>query len=188
MVMCREPLMRTPWSGFSWAYLRRMAIRPGISYSATEISLRPQSAKERSATLKSTAVESSVAVPIKAPLVSRNLDTLILDDLTHGVNPQSAAPRRRPEPAPHPAPARAGGVVRLRASGGSLGGPEPDLDAPGAVEASRSGGRPAHGQECLLPSDGARGADGRAAAGGRRGARSGDRSRGAPHHLTAAAG
>ena len=38
-------------SGFSFAYLRRMAIRPGISCSATEISLRPQSARDMSATL-----------------------------------------------------------------------------------------------------------------------------------------
>src|SRR6202789_1339386 len=51
MVMCREPVMRTPASGLSLAYLRRMDINPGISCSAMEISLRPQSARERSATL-----------------------------------------------------------------------------------------------------------------------------------------
>src|SRR5580692_3671375 len=78
MVMCSDPVTRTPESGFSTAYLRRMAIRPGISYSAMEISLRPQSARERSATLKS--VWFSVAVPMADVfLISRNLDTLILD-------------------------------------------------------------------------------------------------------------
>src|SRR5690349_7957688 len=51
MVMCREPVTRTPCSGFSAAYLRRMDIRPGISCSAIEISLRPQSASDMSATL-----------------------------------------------------------------------------------------------------------------------------------------
>jgi hypothetical protein len=62
MVMWSEPVTRTPASGFSCAYFRRMAIRPGISCSAMEISLRPHSASERSATLKS--VTFSVAVPM----------------------------------------------------------------------------------------------------------------------------
>src|SRR5580658_6529289 len=63
MVMWSEPVMRTPARGFSAAYLRRMDIRPGISCSAIEISLRPQSARERSATLKAgaAAVRSIVA-------------------------------------------------------------------------------------------------------------------------------
>ena len=51
MVMCSEPVMRTPASGFCAAYLLRMAIRPGISCSAMAISLRPQSASDMSATL-----------------------------------------------------------------------------------------------------------------------------------------
>ncbi len=51
MVMCSEPVMRTSASGVSFAYFRRMAIRPGISCSAMEISLRPHSASDRSATL-----------------------------------------------------------------------------------------------------------------------------------------
>src|SRR4051794_40578524 len=45
--------MRAPASGCSPAYLRRSDIRPGISCSASSISLRPYSARERSATLKS---------------------------------------------------------------------------------------------------------------------------------------
>ena len=53
MVMCSEPVMRAPLSGWASAYSARMAIRPGISCSASWISLRPKSASERSATLKS---------------------------------------------------------------------------------------------------------------------------------------
>src|SRR5579863_657764 len=67
MVMCREPVTRTPSSGLSGAYFLRIAIRPGISYSATEISLRPQSARARSATLYSAARLVRVAALIKSP-------------------------------------------------------------------------------------------------------------------------
>ncbi len=52
-VMCREPVMRAPASGWVSAYSRRIDIRPGISCSARVISLRPKAARERSATLKS---------------------------------------------------------------------------------------------------------------------------------------
>ena len=52
-VMCREPVMRAPASGCAAAYSLRIDIRPGISCSARVISLRPNSASERSATLKS---------------------------------------------------------------------------------------------------------------------------------------
>jgi hypothetical protein len=58
MVMCREPQMRAPLSGCCFAYSWRMAISAGISDSAMAISLRPQSASERSATLKSVNFES----------------------------------------------------------------------------------------------------------------------------------
>src|SRR4028119_308608 len=50
MVMCRQPATRAPFSGWEGPYSRRMAMRPGISSSAMEISLRPQSARERSFT------------------------------------------------------------------------------------------------------------------------------------------
>ena len=53
IVMCSEPVMRAPASGCASAYSRRVAIRPGISCSASRISLRPKSASGRSATLKS---------------------------------------------------------------------------------------------------------------------------------------
>src|SRR5450755_1712631 len=51
MVMCRQPATRAPASGLLWPYLFRNAIRPGISFSASMISLRPHSANDMSATL-----------------------------------------------------------------------------------------------------------------------------------------
>jgi len=51
IVMCKDPVIRTSASGFCGAYFSRIAIRPGISFSAMEISLRPKSANEISATL-----------------------------------------------------------------------------------------------------------------------------------------
>ena len=50
-VMCREPAMRAPASGWLAPNSSRSAIRPGISCSARRISLRPYSASDRSATL-----------------------------------------------------------------------------------------------------------------------------------------
>src|SRR6516162_3557943 len=50
-VMCSEPVMRAPRRGWVRAYSARTAISPGISCSARVISLRPNSASERSATL-----------------------------------------------------------------------------------------------------------------------------------------
>ena len=61
-VMCSEPVMRAPFSGCASAYSRRSAIRPGISCSASVISLRPNSASERSATLKSAVSVAAVVV------------------------------------------------------------------------------------------------------------------------------
>src|ERR1700674_3417588 len=51
--MCKEPVMRAPLSGCSFAYSCRIAMRPGISVSAIRISLRPQSARLKSLTRKS---------------------------------------------------------------------------------------------------------------------------------------
>ena len=51
--MCSEPVMRAPVSGWLSPNSARRAMRPGISSSASSISLRPQGARERSATLKS---------------------------------------------------------------------------------------------------------------------------------------
>lgn len=47
--MCRHPAMRAPFSTFFGPYLARHAIRPGISFSASMISLRPNSARLMSA-------------------------------------------------------------------------------------------------------------------------------------------
>ena len=51
MVMCKQPAIRAPFSGFDEPYFCRSAISPGISFSASMISLRPHSAREMSATL-----------------------------------------------------------------------------------------------------------------------------------------
>src|SRR2546428_811537 len=59
MVLCNEPVMRTPFNGFCGPYFCRIAIRPGISCSETWMVLRPHSARDRSRTLKS----SLAAVP-----------------------------------------------------------------------------------------------------------------------------
>ena len=46
ILMCRQPAMRAPFRGWSAAYLRRMAMRPGISISASSISRRPKAARD----------------------------------------------------------------------------------------------------------------------------------------------
>jgi hypothetical protein len=51
ILMCRHPAMRAPFNGCSSAYLVRVAIRPGISFSASSISRRPKAARLISATL-----------------------------------------------------------------------------------------------------------------------------------------
>src|ERR1700733_10696380 len=67
MVMCSDPVTRTPFSGLPGAYFLRIDIRPGISNSAMEISLRPHSARLMSATLYSVATLLMVAVLIRSP-------------------------------------------------------------------------------------------------------------------------
>src|ERR1700752_4595832 len=62
IVMCSEPVLRAPFSGCAAAYSARIDIRPGISCSASTISLRPNSASARSATLKSLIVATAVGV------------------------------------------------------------------------------------------------------------------------------
>ena len=52
-VMCRQPAIRAPSSGREEPNSARSAINPGISVSAMAISLRPQSARARLATRKS---------------------------------------------------------------------------------------------------------------------------------------
>src|SRR6202050_3415389 len=55
VVMCSEPVFRAPRSGWEWANSSRTDMSPGISCSASRISLRPNSASDRSATLNGTA-------------------------------------------------------------------------------------------------------------------------------------
>src|SRR4051794_25097482 len=56
IVMWSGPVTRAPLSGCRAPYSSRSAMRPGISCSASVIALRPYSASERSATLKSCSV------------------------------------------------------------------------------------------------------------------------------------
>src|SRR5881392_949054 len=50
-VICNDPVTRTSASGLPGAYFSRIAIRPGISFSAMPISFLPKSARLISATL-----------------------------------------------------------------------------------------------------------------------------------------
>jgi hypothetical protein len=50
ILMCRQPAMRAPFNGWSAAYFSRVAMRPGISFSASSISRRPKAARLMSAT------------------------------------------------------------------------------------------------------------------------------------------
>ena len=60
MVMCSEPAMRAPFKGCFGPYSSRVAIRPGISVSASESSLRPNSARPISLTMYSLATGMAV--------------------------------------------------------------------------------------------------------------------------------
>ena len=60
IVMCSEPAIRAPLSGWLGPYSVRSAISPGISVSAIAISLRPQSASEMSLTTWSGAMGASL--------------------------------------------------------------------------------------------------------------------------------
>ena len=64
VVMCSEPAMRAPASGFDSPNSSRRAISPGISCSARRIWWRPASASERSATLKDSAVNVAEVIPL----------------------------------------------------------------------------------------------------------------------------
>src|SRR6478735_4594195 len=73
-VICNDPVTRTPASGLLGAYFSRIAIRPGISFSAMLISLRPHSARDMSRTLKSVFFVVSVDedMGIETNVVGRN--------------------------------------------------------------------------------------------------------------------
>src|ERR1035438_6079333 len=62
--MWSEPAMRDPVKGLVVPNSARIAIKPGISCSASVISARPKSARERSATLKSNVAEVMVLLGV----------------------------------------------------------------------------------------------------------------------------
>jgi hypothetical protein len=62
VLMCRQPAMRAPFNGCSSAYFSRVAMRPGISFSARSISRRPNAERLISATLNLWAGADMVAV------------------------------------------------------------------------------------------------------------------------------
>merc|ERR1711997_642348 len=64
MVMWRHPAILAPFRGFFGPYTARRCIRPGISFSAMASSLRPQSAREMSATLYGALVPAIITVVI----------------------------------------------------------------------------------------------------------------------------
>ena len=76
-VMWSEPVIRAPASGWVAANSSRIVIRPGISCSASWISLRPSSAEEMSATLKSRVVGASRWFPWRISYRSWSLRPLI---------------------------------------------------------------------------------------------------------------
>ena len=87
-VMCSEPATRAPCRGRASAYSRRSSIRPGISCSASRISLRPNSASDRSATAKSMPLRSWKRRPAVSGAVLVTAE--ISDDVVMGSMP----PRR----------------------------------------------------------------------------------------------
>src|SRR3954463_9203028 len=72
-VMCSEPATFLPASGCLLPYSSRSAINPGISCSARVISLRPNAASDRSATLKSVtlpALSGTSVTPVDAVMLT----------------------------------------------------------------------------------------------------------------------
>ncbi len=72
IVMSREPKIRAYNRGLSLRYFCRKAIKPGISCSASSISLRPNAtvAGERSLTLYGKSENTGSSVPMNVLLVS----------------------------------------------------------------------------------------------------------------------
>ena len=153
MVMwCREPVTRTPARGLSLAYFRRIAISPGISCSAMEISFCPHSARARSATLYSAAAWFSVAVIYfeQPPQVLYLVLDMLMGMKADILKALLICPEKNPT--------RARLLMLLEreelsvADGTNPGErPEPDLDSLIASQAGRISGRPADREEHLLP-------------------------------------
>ena len=94
-VMCSEPVMRAPASGWESVYSARMAIRPGISCSASWICLRPSGARERSATLKSVKLMVPPARPARGALGARTSASVDVGRGWGRLTPGSLQPSQR---------------------------------------------------------------------------------------------
>src|SRR3954447_27047702 len=92
-VMCSDPAMRAPARGCSSAYSARRAMRPGISCSAREISLRPKPARERSATLKSPSA--NARVPVLAVMSLQGSARPTAHQARRSLNGRASMPRLR---------------------------------------------------------------------------------------------
>src|ERR1035438_601763 len=164
IVMCSDPVIRAPRSGCASAYSSRTAISPGISCSASLISLRPKSARDRSATLNGTdsagmTLLSRVTDGSAPPTVRHRtawaqpsggfLNKRMLDSVDAHHGGRSAARHISPD-APLPgiarpaAPGRAGpGAPTVRRPGRGGGGHGPGAGAAAGHQPGRAGLRPA---------------------------------------------
>src|SRR5712671_2440303 len=93
IVMCREPAMRAPLSGWRAAYCSRTAMRPGISVSAIAISLRPQAASFRLATRKS--LFSFTAALIRSLLLREGMGAVVVSTVASSLAAAMAVRGRR---------------------------------------------------------------------------------------------
>lgn len=93
IVMCSEPMMRAPANGCAAPYSSRHDIRPGISTSASSMSLRPKSASDMSATLKSP--EASTFFAMVAAGRAETSETVVRAGGTTIRTPRSAPGRSR---------------------------------------------------------------------------------------------
>src|SRR5512145_2509550 len=128
MVMWSEPVIRWPFSGCAFRYSRRTAMSPGISFSASSISLRPHSARERSFTRNSNgaaAFEGFCWAVCFAGFLAAMGCLLAGEVVEGGSGAAPCPPRGRDEQG---GPLRAGGR-RERAEGG--------IGEPGALERGR---------------------------------------------------
>ena len=97
-VMCSDPVMRAPARGCEAPNSARMAISPGISCSASSISLRPKSASDRSATFHWAC---PLALGIWAPsrsTVLAHLAARLGEPAGRGGRPQDTGRHRQPWP------------------------------------------------------------------------------------------
>src|SRR5947199_7398058 len=98
--MCSEPIIRRPFNGCWLAYSARTAINPGISCSASRISLRPHSASDRSLTLNSSAVDAFLFFPLLllGPFTGGLLNIRVIGFLFGRVRTADHFSQRQPTP------------------------------------------------------------------------------------------